>query len=136
MRALLFVLLCSFVTIGCSGQKANERAASKPIEVGDVVANNIIIYSAGRRSSYGDQMLNGDGSFAPAGPTVIYVVRSVSEAEIADLKKEGVNIIAHTAYKVPARTLLSLDVLKAMKPVGHVDAELSDAEVMALFGQG
>ncbi len=125
-----------FLLAACTGQGADEKAAAREIAAGDFVANNMIIYDRGRQSTFGDQMLSTSGDFAPAGPTVIYVIRSVSEAALEGATKDGVHIIEHTAYLVPAGKQLTLDVMKEMKPLGHVDADLSEAEVKALFGYG
>ena len=132
MRAPLLALsaLVALIAAACS-----DESGGGPVKAGDVTADNLIIYSNGMRTASGNQVLASSGGFVPAGPTVIYVVRDVSEAELKALKRDGVRIKPHTAYRLPAETALTLDALKAMKPIGGVDPALSNSEVKALFGQ-
>jgi len=136
MKALLSSFVLLFLLGACSGQGGYEKAAAKEFSAGDIVADNMIIYDGGRQSTYGDQSLTGSGGFAPMGPNVVYVIRSVSSTALEKAKEDGLHIIAHTAYRIPAGEPLSFEVMKEMKPIGHVDSELSEAEVMALFSFG
>ncbi|MBT8472776.1 MAG: hypothetical protein HKN14_01295 [Marinicaulis sp.] len=68
----------------------------------------------------GSQVLSASGVFSPAGPNVIYVVRTISERDVAALKQDRIELRSHTSYRMPADTALTINVLRKLEPIGAV----------------
>ncbi|MHA7871473.1 MAG: hypothetical protein ACX939_03895 [Hyphococcus sp.] len=125
----IFAAIAALILLsGCGGGK--DLAAVAP---GEVIANTLIIFDNGMQVTLGEQVLSANGDFVPAGPTVIYVFRNIPEQAAQQIKKDGLKVEPHTAYQLTAGERVDQDALRNMKPVGRVDAGLSENAVIALF---
>ncbi len=141
MSSLRFVRLSAFFLVlsalalslvACDGRSADPRAAQ--VASGELPVNYLHIYDDNGLMSFGSQVLGSSGNFEPVGPTIVLIVRNVSQAGLDELAADGIQVEPHTAYllaegdKTPTN-----EALKRMSPIGAVDAALSPAEVRTYF---
>ncbi|MEZ5500509.1 MAG: hypothetical protein R3E77_13920 [Steroidobacteraceae bacterium] len=158
MKSIVTITLTGLVIGGCGSaddsvsdavESTTQVATAVSIQPGQVMADNVIIFDKGRALSRGPvKMALGEtdpatgekvytgrmGQPEPAGPKIAFVVRSVPEGVLKDYHDHGIAMSENTAYLLPEGVQLSPDALRDMTPVGAIDTELSNEEIVALFG--
>ncbi len=134
---------------------AGEGSVASDVEttltLGDIVANNVIIDHEGATTALGAFKI-GFGQADPetgrmeytrefstptlAGPTIVYIFKSIPEEVSAQLSEHGIDAEQNTAYLLPtgADAFSDLNAFKEMQRIGPIDPALSNDELGNLFG--
>ena len=160
-----FGLAAILLAVGCVDQEKQSEAdvaeagstdtiasdAPTALAAEDVVANNVIIDHDGSTRALGAFKIafgqtdpeTGEKVFtrefgAPvlAGPTVVYVFKSIRAEDFDSLSQHGVKVEENTAYLLPTGVdaFSDINAFKEMQRIGPIDPALSDDELGALFG--
>lgn len=134
VRVALTLLVASVAACGQAPDQPDLRVAR--VESGYLTADNLIVFHRGVRQTIGRQVLGEDGQFRPAGPTVVFVFRSLAPEDAAQLSRDRIDAQENTAYLLPEAARDSVDALRAMRKIGAIDPALGNEQLARQFGVG
>lgn len=146
MLLRIFVPLAALVVSACSGDNAKNLP---PVEAGAYEADNVIIDHMGMTKTSGPMVFSlgepdpntGEmlytgrvGGPEPSGPRIVYVFKLLQPELRRELSANGIHVKSYNAYLLPERAKVTQEALGAAEPLGSIDPEMSDKEILALFG--